>query len=265
MAGSDAETRTVEQTTLFHTNDLLCNRFRIVRFIARGGMGELYEAEDLTLSDTVALKTVRPEIARDARSAQRFRREVQLAHKVTHANICRIFDLFEHVAIPGNGGVPSAVFVTMELLHGETLSQRLSLAGTFTTAEALPIVRQMAAALGAAHSAGIVHRDFKTNNVMLIGGDGKQPLRVVVTDFGLAHRVADEVTAESTPISAPGDIVGTLDYMAPEQLESKVVTPAADIYALGVVLYEMMTCQRPFRAETPVGAALQRISGPPPK
>src|SRR5262245_19069542 len=186
---SGSVTKSVEQATLFHSNDLLCNRFRVVRFIARGGMGELYEAEDLTLSEHVALKTIRPEVAKDARSTQRFRREVQLARKVTHSNICRIFDLFEHVAIPGDPGAPDAAFVTMELLHGETVSQRISRKGTFTPTEALPVVRQMAAALSAAHAAGIVHRDFKSNNVMLMEGSGSQPLRVVVTDFGLAHRM----------------------------------------------------------------------------
>src|SRR6185436_19153574 len=126
----------------------------VVRFIARGGMGELYEAEDLTLGEHVALKTIRPEIAKDSRATQRFRREVQLARKVTHANICRIFVLFDHVAVAGNPGAPDAAFVTMELLHGETVSQRLSRLGTFTTAEALPVIRQMAGALAAAHAAG---------------------------------------------------------------------------------------------------------------
>src|SRR6185295_6066217 len=136
--------------------------------------------------------------------------------------------------------------------------------GTFTTQEALPVIRQMAGALSAAHAAGIVHRDFKSNNVMLIDG-GSQPLRVVVTDFGLAHRMEERGAADSTAITATGDLVGTPDYMAPEQVEGKALTPAADIYALGVVLYEMMTCRRPFTADTPLGSALQRISGPPPK
>ncbi len=263
--GADADTTTVEQSTLFQSNELLCNRFRVVRFIARGGMGELYEAEDLTLGEHIALKTIRPEIAKDTRATQRFRREVQLARKVTHANICRIFDLFDHVAIPGKPGAPDAAFVTMELLHGETVSQRLSRKGTFTTQEALPVVRQMASALAAAHAAGIVHRDFKSNNVMLINSGGSQPLRVVVTDFGLAHRMDEHGTTDSTAITATGDLVGTPDYMAPEQVEGKALTPSADIYAFGVVLYEMMTCRRPFKADTPLGSALQRITGPPPK
>ncbi len=100
---------------------------------------------------------------------------------------------------------------------------------------------------------------------MLIDGGGSQPLRVVVTDFGLAHRMDEHGTTDSTAITATGDLVGTPDYMAPEQVEGKPLTPAADIYALGVVLYEMMTCRRPFNADTPLGSALQRITGPPPK
>lgn len=262
---SKADTRPAPRVLLFQSGDLLCNRFRVVRFIARGGMGELYEAEDSALGERVALKTTRPEIARDERASQRFRREVQLARKVTHANICRIFDLFEHVPEPGadEAGPPAAVFVTMELLHGETLSQRLSRTGPFSTADALPIIRQMAAALAAAHAAGIVHRDFKSNNVMLMTGAGSQPLRVVVTDFGLAHRVSDDGRMDSS-ITATGDFVGTPDYMAPEQIEGAELTPATDIYALGIVIYEMMTGRRPFAAETPLASALKRLTGPPP-
>ena len=129
----------------FRAGDLLCDRFRVVRFIARGGMGELYEAEDLTLGERVALKTIRSEIAVHERANQRFRREVQLARKVTHPNICRIFDLFEHRPPEGTAGAVS--FVTMELLQGETLSQRLRRLGPLSVEDARPIVQQMAAAL----------------------------------------------------------------------------------------------------------------------
>ena len=208
---------------------------------------------------------IRPEIAKDERATQRFLREVQLARKVTHPNICRIFDLFEHVS-PGAGppAPPPAALVTMELLHGETISQRLQRKGPFAVADALVIARQMAAALDAAHAAGIIHRDFKSNNVMLLDARGSQPLRVVVTDFGLAHRV-DEHGAVDSAITATGDVVGTPDYMAPEQVEGKPLTPATDVYALGIVLYEMVTGSRPFVAESPFAAALQRVTGPPPK
>ncbi len=249
----------------FRAGDLLCERFRVVRFIARGGMGELYEAEDVALGERVALKTIRPEIASDERVHQRFRREVQLARRVTHSNICRIFDLFQHLPdATARAGSPPAVFVTMELLHGETLAERLKRDGRLTADQALPIIRQMAAALSAAHAVGIVHRDFKSNNVMLLPADRVGgPPRVVVTDFGLAFAVGEANVAAASSITVAGELLGTPDYMAPEQIEGGAVTPATDIYALGVVLYEMVTGKRPFAADTPIASALRRISGPP--
>jgi tetratricopeptide (TPR) repeat protein/tRNA A-37 threonylcarbamoyl transferase component Bud32 len=260
-ADGDA-TRTAHVFSTFRAGDLLCERFRVVRFIARGGMGELYEAEDLTLGERIALKTIRSEIAVDERATQRFRREVQLARKVTHPNICRIFDLFEHRPPEGTAG--SVSFVTMELLRGETLAQRLRRLGPFRVADARPIIEQMAAALSAAHAADVIHRDFKTNNVMLLDTGPSRP-RVVVTDFGLAHVFGDTSNHGDGGITVTGDVVGTPEYMSPEQIEGGTLTPASDIYALGIVIYEMMTGQRPFAADTPIASALQRVIGPTPK
>lgn len=225
-------------------------------------MGELYEAEDLTLGERVALKTIRPEIALHERANQRFLREVQLARKVTHPNICRIFDLFEHRPPEGTAGAVS--FVTMELLEGETLSQRLRRLGPMSVDDARPMIQQMAAALSAAHAADVIHRDFKTNNVMLLDTESSKPPRVVVTDFGLAHLVGD-ASGVAEGITVTGDVPGTPEYMSPEQIEGGVITPASDIYALGIVMYEMVTGQRPFKADTPIASALQRVVGPPPK
>ena len=263
---SDADdTRTAKLAGLstFWKGDLLCERFRVVRFIARGGMGELYEAEDLALGERVALKTIRPDVASDQRMDQRFRREVQLARRVTHPNICRIFDLFQHLPTStSREGSPPAIFVTMELLAGETLSNRLRREGALTVEKALPIVTQLAAALSAAHAVGIVHRDFKSNNIMLLDGErAGDPPRVVVTDFGLAHSLNDST---GDTLSATGELIGTPDYMAPEQINGSLVTPATDVFALGIVLYEMVTGKRPFAADTPVASALRRLSGPPP-
>ena len=256
-------THTAPVVATFRAGDLLCDRFRVVRFIARGGMGELYEAEDLTLGERVALKTIRPEIAVHERANQRFRREVQLARKVTHPNICRIFDLFEHRPPEGTAGAVS--FVTMELLQGETLSQHLRKHGPLSVEDAGPIVQQMAAALSAAHAADVIHRDFKTNNVMLLDAGPSRPPRVVVTDFGLAHLVGDASGIADGGITVTGDIPGTPEYMSPEQIEGGVLTPASDIYALGIVVYEMVTGRRPFAADTPIATALQRVVGPTPK
>lgn len=151
----DRETRLSSAPAFtFRSGEVILDRFRVIRFIARGGMGEVYEADDLELGERVALKAIRPEIAADTRVNQRFRREVQLARKVTHPNICRIFDLFQcPPPWPGRDAEP-IVFVTMELLEGETLAQRLRRDGRMTVAEAEPLVAQMVAALSAAHDAG---------------------------------------------------------------------------------------------------------------
>ncbi len=255
-------TRTAPVAATFRAGDLLCDRFSVVRFIARGGMGELYEAEDLTLGERVALKTIRSEIAVHQKANQRFLREVQLARKVTHPNICRIFDLFEHRPPEGTAG--AVAFVTMELLQGETLSQYLRRHGPLSVEHARPIVQQMAAALSAAHAADVIHRDFKSNNVMLLDAGPSRSPRVVVTDFGLAHLVGD-ASGIAEGITVTGDVPGTPEYMSPEQLEGGVLTPASDIYALGIVIYEMVTGQRPFMADTPIASALQRVAGHMPK
>ena len=256
-------TRSSHIHATFRAGDLLCDRFRVVRFIARGGMGELYEAEDLTLGERVALKTIRSEIAVHQRATQRFRREVQLARKVTHPNICRIFDLFEHRPPEGTAG--SVSFVTMELLQGETLSQRLRRLGPFSVNDAHAVVEQMAAALSAAHAAGVIHRDLKANNVMLLDSGPSRPPRVVITDFGLAHMLGDTRSDGDGAITLSGDVVGTPEYMSPEQIEGGVLTPASDIYALGILIYEMVTGQRPFAADTPIASALKRVVDPAPK
>jgi serine/threonine protein kinase len=241
--------------------DLLAGRFRIIRFIARGGMGELYEAEDLELRERVALKAMRPEIAADEDANRRFRREVQLARQVTHPNICRIFDLFQHQP---PGPRPPVVFVTMELLEGDTLAERLQREGKFTVDAAQPLVAQMAAALDSAHRLGIVHRDFKSSNVMLLDPHAPgAPPRVVVTDFGIAYRVG-EISPASVAASTAVEILGTPDYMAPEQLDGHEVTASTDIYALGVVMYEMVTGTRPFAAASPTAAGLRAIRETPP-
>src|SRR6266540_1410740 len=240
----------------FRPDDVLSRRFRIVTFLAQGGMGEVYEAEDLELGGRVALKTIRPEIATEPRIIQRFKREIALSRKVTHPNVCRIFDLFHHRMEWGTGEAELS-FLAMELLRGETLASRLRAVGRMTSAEALPIVEQMAAGLAAAHRAGVVHRDFKSANVVLVPSDG-QGERTVVTDFGLARSVEG-----GEGLSTGLGMVGTSAYMAPEQVEGGEVTPAADIYALGVVLYEMVTGVKPFVGDSPLSTAMKRLKERP--
>ncbi|HJZ85218.1 MAG TPA: tetratricopeptide repeat protein [Polyangia bacterium] len=241
---------------LFEPGDQVGGRYWVIAFLARGGMGEIYEAEDLELHERVALKTVRPELARVGYSTERFKREIQLARRVTHRNVCRIFDVGFH----DRDGVKIA-FLTMELLAGETLARRLSRSGRISTPEALPLVGQMALGLEAAHRVGIVHSDFKSENVVLVP-QGPGAVRVVVTDFGLARATAP--TESHARVSLRGEPAGTPAYMAPEQVEGGPVGVATDIYALGVVLYEMVTGAWPFIGDTPISTAAMRLHEPPP-
>jgi eukaryotic-like serine/threonine-protein kinase len=246
----------------FQSGDLLAGRFRIVRFLARGGMGEVYEAEDQELREPVALKVVRPDLLRDPRAADRFRREVHLAKKVTHPNVCRIFDIFRHQPGPGTsseaGG--SILFVAMELLLGETLAQCLRESGRMKMEQALPLAVQMAAGLGAAHEAGVLHRDFKPGNVVLVSSP--KGMRAVITDFGLALRASVESTLSGS-LTETGKSFGTPAYMSPEQVEGKELTPASDVYSLGLVLYQMVTGARPFEDTTALSMAVRRLHEDP--
>ncbi len=218
--------------------DRLADRYRIVRFIARGGMGEVYEAEDEMLGTRIALKTIAATIADNPQAARRLKQEVNMARRITHPNVCRIFDLGVH---GGGNERPGAtvLFFTMELLTGVSLAQRLGEQGRFSPEAALPIVKGMAAALSAAHRAGVVHRDFKSDNVML--ATEPEGERIVVTDFGLARHTA---TATLESQEARG-LEGTLAYMSPEQLQGQSARQPADIYALGLVMYEMLTGELP--------------------
>ena len=249
--------------------ELLAGRFSVVRFIARGGMGAVYEATDVLLRSRVALKVIRSLIATDAVAMERFRREVLLARRVGHPNVCHVYELYE--ATPA-AGVPIH-FLTMELLEGESLAQHLARKGRLTTAEALPLVRQMCEGLAAAHAEGVVHRDFKSSNVMLVtwapseGQAQVQSTRVVITDFGVAR--AAHLSAGTEPdegrLTGRAAMVGTPAYMAPEQVTGGTVSPATDIYSLGVVLYEMVTGKLPFAADTPLACAARRLNEAPPR
>ncbi|MFN8547089.1 MAG: tetratricopeptide repeat protein [Candidatus Eisenbacteria bacterium] len=248
----------VAEARAFREGDRVADRFVILRFLARGGMGEVYEARDLELNEILALKTVRPEIAREPKAIERFKREVQLARRVTHPNVCRIFDLWSDTR-----GRSRAHFVTMELLHGETLDARLARVGRWKSGEALPLLRQLTAGLDAAHRAGIVHRDLKSGNVMLVPTPEGE--RAVITDFGLAHeepraREANQRASHGMPRHDAGAFLGTPAYMAPEQLTGGPIGPWTDLYALGVLLYELVTGTLPFdsRAEDEGFADLAR-------
>jgi TolB-like protein/Tfp pilus assembly protein PilF len=241
---------------------MLSGRFRIIRFIARGGMGEVYEAEDVELRELVALKTLRAGVAQQDSALQRFKREIHFARQVTHPNVCRIYDVFHHTQPrSGSDETPEKIaFLTMELLRGETLAQRVQRTGPMPSEEALPVIEQMAAALDAAHRAGVIHRDFKSSNVMLVprGSETREP-RVVVTDFGLAHSNTEDQEL-SKAFTGTGELLGTPAYMAPEQLRGGEITAATDIYAFGIVLFEMLTGRMPFTGPTGLAVAVQRLT-----
>jgi tetratricopeptide (TPR) repeat protein len=241
----------------FKEGEMVIGRFRIVRFLGRGGMGEVYQAEDTQLGQ-VALKTLRPGGALDADSVLRFRQEVQLARRVTSTNVCRIHDLFQ---VPGDRDRLPCSFLTMELLPGVTLADHIQRDGPLPFAQAESVALQLCTALQAIHDAGVIHRDLKSRNIMLVPRNGEP--HAVVMDLGLAREWEPSDTGDSG-ITKTGAVMGTPEYMAPEQFQGPSVTPAADIYALGVVLYELATGIRPFQSATPLGAVAKRAKHPAP-
>lgn len=227
--------------TTFRRGDLVDRRYVIQRFITRGGMGEVYDAFDRKLSQRVALKTVTSTAGDNDRAVRRLKAEVQLARRVSHPNVCRIYDLGTH-ALPGTGG--EIHFLTMEFVEGETLGQRVRLAGALPVREAKKITRDLLQGLRAVHAAGVLHRDFKSDNVMLRPG-GEVGSQAIVLDFGLA-RALDRDDASSASQSS---LVGTFGYIAPEQWEGRPHTRASDLYSFGVVWFELLTGQLPFDDE----------------
>ena len=205
----------------FPPGTLLAQRYRVVSLLGRGGMGEVYRANDLLLGQTVALKFLPAEWASDESRLARFRNEVRIARQVSHPNVCRVYDI---------GEVEGSPYLSMEYVDGEDLASLLRRIGRLPPDKALEIARQLCAGLAAAHDKGVLHRDLKPGNIML---DGLGQLRI--TDFGLAG-VAGEVKDIRS---------GTPAYMAPEQRSGQEVTSRSDIYALGVVLHEVFTGKRP--------------------
>src|ERR1035441_7326218 len=261
LAGLRPSTEVVQSAAELHAffpGQVLASRYEIQQFLAVGGMGEVYRAHDLQLDQRIAIKVLSGELA-TADQLSLLKREVQAARRIQHPNVCRVFDLVHTEVTRGR----SAAFLTMELLEGETLSQKLRREGALTERQALPLIRHLVAALSAAHQAGVVHGDFKSANVMIVPREGGSP-RAVVTDFGLARRLAQG--RGQTLLSASQSILagyGTPAYMSPEQIQGGKATQAADIYALGVVLYEMLTGELPYGEESPLAMAVKKSREPP--
>jgi class 3 adenylate cyclase/cell division septation protein DedD len=213
-------------------------RYEALSQLGSGGMGIVYKVRDLETGEIVALKILKPEIASDPDVQENFKRELCLARKITHRNVCRI-----HEFTRSNG----TAYTSMEFVEGESLLSKLARSGSLPLNEALDIARQICAGLREAHAQGIVHRDLKPANIML-----DRSGTVKIMDFGIARMVHRE-----GPMT--GTIVGTPAYMAPEQAELKPVGPCTDIYALGLLLYEMITGVQAFTGDTPVAVALKQI------
>jgi serine/threonine protein kinase len=227
---------------------VLAGRYRVVRYVAGGGMGEVYEADDALLGERVALKLLRIEVSRKPGAHERFGDEIRLARRVTHPNVCRVFD----VGVDGE-----RVFFTMAMHAGETLAARLRRDAPLAEAAARPLVRQLMAGIIAAHAADVVHADLKPSNILLTGPDGGH---VVITDFGLAVPCCTEL---GCGCRMP-HLLGTPAYMAPEQIEGGMALMRTDIYSLGVILFEMMTGVLPFTGATPLAIARARLEREPP-
>ncbi len=216
----------------------VAERYEVVSFLAAGGMGEVYEVIDHELADRVALKTLHPKRGLNAETIARLKRELQLSRRVTHRNVCRVFDIGQHQTTAGTG----SVFLTMELLSGHTLRHHIRSEGPLPLETAIDIVTQIGKGLSAAHAAGIVHGDLKTSNVMLTGDVSGSKIRAVVTDFGLANDLQQGSTQREEWLT------GTPIYMAPELAKTGVHSIRSDVYALGVLMYELTTARWPFEA-----------------
>ncbi|HEY5199203.1 MAG TPA: protein kinase [Solirubrobacteraceae bacterium] len=221
------------------TGTLLNGRYRLDEQVGIGGMARVYRGFDIVLERQVAVKTLNREVASDSDPLERFRREARAVARLSHPHIVTVIDAGE------DDGTPYIVF---EYIEGETLKQRIRRLGRLEVPEAVAYAIELARALGAAHEANIVHRDVKPQNV-LIDGDG----RALITDFGIAR------TLTEAGLTADGRVLGTTDYVSPEQALGRPVTGQSDIYALGVVLFEMLTGEVPFSAENQVAVAMKHV------
>ena len=219
------------------------DRYELTSRIAGGGMGEVWAARDDVLGREVAVKVLRGEHADDPAYLARFRTEARHAASLSHPGIASVYDY---------GEVDGVSYLVMELVPGEPLSARLTREGALPTAVAVPLLQQAATALQAAHTVGLVHRDVKPANLLITPEQ-----QVKITDFGIARLGGDD------PVTRTGEVMGTAQYLSPEQAVGRPATSASDVYSLGVVAYEMLAGRRPFEAESPVAIAMAHVSREP--
>jgi predicted Ser/Thr protein kinase len=225
---------------------VLNDRYEVLAALGRGGMGMVYKVHDRELDEALALKVLRADLAGNPMAESRFRSEIKLARKVSHPGVCRIFEYGRHEHLS---------YIVMELVEGVDLKSILRDKGTLPTREALEVAIAIGQALRAIHEVGIVHRDLKASNVMLAAGN-----RVKLMDFGIAK----STQADGTRATAPGQIIGTPEYMSPEQARGQEIDARSDVYALGVVTYELLTGGVPLSGTTAIETLFKQMNEPPP-
>ena len=234
------ETPTEELTT----GSTFAGRYQIIEELGKGGMGKVYRALDKKLNEEVALKLIKPEIASDKKTLERFNNELKFARKIAHKNVGRMYELMEE---------KGTHFITMEYVPGQDLRGLIKQSGQLAVGTAISIAKHVCEGLTEAHRLGVIHRDLKPQNIMI---DKEGNARIM--DFGIARSVSGK------GITGAGVIVGTPEYMSPEQVESKETDQRSDIYSLGVILYEMVTGRVPFEGDTPLSVAVKHKTETPP-
>jgi eukaryotic-like serine/threonine-protein kinase len=236
------------------SNQILDARYQVLKKLGEGGMSYVYLAKEISSDDTVAIKVLSPRLASDKSSVERLRREAGLAMRLDHPNVCRILRLGE--------SEDGLIYLVMPFLKGELLSDREVRGGPMDIAFGVTLLKQMCAGLHHAHELQIIHRDLKPENVMLVpDDDGSGPDRAVIMDFGLAkERRADPAIAKLT---ATGIILGTPEFMSPEQIRGKPLDARSDIYALGIVAFEMFTGKLPFQGRNAQEMMIARLRSQP--